>query len=77
MDGKPGWIPGISVLYFLSPRELFFDGNDLGCEGLVALIEPLAEQADGDAINRRAEKKKKMAELAAEQEAKTREEGTS
>ena len=56
-------------------RELLLDGNDLGCEGFVALIEPMAEQAENDAISRRAEKEKKMAEEAAEQEAKAKEEG--
>ncbi|XP_063722989.1 uncharacterized protein LOC134851039 [Symsagittifera roscoffensis] len=54
--------------------ELYLDGNDVGCEGFVSLVEPLCVQADEDAFYRQAEKERKLAELMAEKEAKVNEE---
>ena len=50
------------------------DGNDLGCEGFVSMVESLCLQADEDAFYRQAEKERKLAELVAEKEAKVAEE---
>ncbi|XP_075240124.1 uncharacterized protein LOC142335483 isoform X2 [Convolutriloba macropyga] len=54
--------------------ELCVDGNDLGCEGFVSMVESLCLQADEDAFYRQAEKERKLAELVAEKEAKVAEE---
>lgn len=52
----------LELLYCIS--ELYLDGNDLGCEGALKLIQAFATQAEIEAAQREEEER-----LKAEQEA--------
>lgn len=41
-------------------RELYLDGNDLGCQGVISLIERIADEAETAALRKEEEEKEKL-----------------